>query len=308
MGTPAFAGAILKDLLSWERACVVGVFTQPDRPCGRGQKCRPSEVKCLAVDANLPVFQPKTLRNNPPELQTIVALRPDFIVVAAYGLILPSGVLSAPVHGCLNAHASILPKYRGAAPIQRAIMAGEDETGLSIMLMDEGLDTGPVLLEEKTPISLDDTAGDLHDRLAAMAGPLLRRAMSGFVDGTLVPAPQDHARASYAAKIDKSEGLIDWDRPARQVHDQIRALSPWPGAFFDWKRPDGEVLRLTVWPGRIGPENSHAIAPGVMTGVAAGELGIACRDRIYQISRLTPANRPTQEAKAFACGYLNDCP
>ena len=306
MGTPAFAATILKHLLKYDQAEVVAVFTQPDRPCGRGQQCRPSEVKILAIEAGLPIFQPLSLKN-PDALRQISDLAPDIMVVAAYGLMLPGLILSLPPLGCLNVHASLLPRYRGAAPIQRAIMAGERETGVSIMLMEETLDTGPVLLAKSTPIGPDETAGELHDRLAEMGGALLLKALDSWRQGCIKAAPQNNAEATYAAKIDKTEGKIDWKRTAAQVHNHIRGLTPWPGAYYDWKRPDKTPMRLTLLPGSPGAKNENT-PPGAMLGLIGEALGIACADRLYLVKEVIPANRARQNSRAFACGYLNECP
>ena len=305
MGTPAFAATILKHLLKYDQAEVAAVFTQPDRPCGRGQRCRPSEVKTLALATGLPIFQPASLKN-PDALRPLCDLAPDILVVAAYGLILPGLILSLPSLGCLNVHASLLPRYRGAAPIQRAIMAGERETGVSIMLMEETLDAGPMLLAKSTPIGPDETAGELHDRLAEMGGVLLLKALDGWRRGRIKAVPQNNAEATYAAKIGKTEGEIDWNKTAAQVHNHIRGLTPCPGAYYDWKRPDKTPLRLTLLPGSPGARNENT-PPGAMVGLIDEALGIACADRLYLVKEVIPANRARQNASAFACGYLNEC-
>jgi methionyl-tRNA formyltransferase len=229
MGTPDFSVPALDALVAagHEVACV---YTQPPRPGGRGQRPRPSAVQARAEALGLPVRSPVNFRE-PADRDRMAALGADLGVVVAYGLILPQAVLSGPAAGCLNIHASLLPRWRGAAPIQRAILAGDAETGVSIMRMEAGLDTGPVLLREAVPIAPGDTAGTLHDALAALGARLIVEALARL-DG-LVAVPQDEAVATYAAKIDKAEARVDWTRPAEAVDRQIRGLSPNPGAWTE---------------------------------------------------------------------------
>jgi methionyl-tRNA formyltransferase len=230
-GTPDFAATALNALIE-AGYTVVGVYSQPDRPAGRGRKLMPSPVKQVALDAGIPVFQPVSLKPEDAQ-QELAALKPDVMVVAAYGLILPKAVLDIPTHGCLNIHASLLPRWRGAAPIQRAIAAGDAETGITIMQMDEGLDTGNMLLKITTPIHADDTGGALHDRLADMGGKAIVEALEQLTNGELSPEPQNDANASYAHKLSKEEGHIDWSRSALEIERLIRAFNPWPGTFAD---------------------------------------------------------------------------
>lgn len=239
MGTPDFAVPALEALHEAGHD-ILAVYTQPARPAGRGQKPRPGPVAARAEALGLVLRQPRSLRG-PEEQDAFAALAPELAVVVAYGLILPPAVLSVPPRGCLNIHASLLPRWRGAAPIQRAIMAGDAETGVCIMQMEAGLDTGPVLLRAATPIGPQETAAQLHDRLAAMGAGLIVEALTGL-DG-LTPAPQPETGVSYAAKIDKAEARIDWSRPAPEVDRLIRALSPHPGA---WTEAAGERLKLTA--------------------------------------------------------------
>ncbi|KPQ30749.1 MAG: methionyl-tRNA formyltransferase [Marinobacter excellens HL-55] len=230
-GTPDFAATALKALLNAGHT-VVGVYSQPDRPAGRGRKLMPSPVKQVALDANLPVFQPDSLKPEDAQ-QELAALQPDVMIVAAYGLILPKAVLTIPSYGCLNIHASLLPRWRGAAPIQRAIAAGDRETGITIMQMDVGLDTGDMLLKETTPIRPDDTGGSLHDRLAEMGGKAIITALISLGKGELTGEPQIDDDANYAHKLSKEEGHIDWTRSAPEIERLIRAFNPWPGTFTD---------------------------------------------------------------------------
>jgi methionyl-tRNA formyltransferase len=276
MGTPDFSVPSLQALIETQN--VVGVVTQPDKPAGRGQQLTPSPVKVLAQAAGIPVYQPKSLRTE-AAAEPLRQWAPDVIVVAAFGQILRPHVLDLPPHGCLNVHASLLPRWRGAAPIQRAIMAGDGETGVCIMRMDEGLDTGPVCLMERVAIGPDETAGALHDRLAAIGADLMVRALAALSRGGLDARPQADDGVTYAAKIDKAEAHIDWSRPAAVLHDHVRGLSPFPGAWF--AGPDGrtrvKVLRAEQGRGE-GP-------PGTVLDDA---LTVACGDgalRLIEVQR-----------------------
>lgn len=237
MGTPEFAVPALKALLE-SRHQVVGVVTNPDKPVGRGNKMQGSPVKQAALEAGVEVFQPKSLRK-PESLAQLQAWAPDLIVVAAYGKILPPSVLALPELGCLNIHASILPKYRGAAPINWAIVRGESVSGVTIMQMEEGLDTGPMLLEQTVSIEPADTAQQLHDKLYVLGGPLLLEAIDGLLDGSLQPRPQDDSVATWAPMLKREDGEVDWSLSAQQLHDKIRGFYPWPGAYTYW-HPDGQ--------------------------------------------------------------------
>ena len=259
MGTPEFSVPILRALAAQHQ--IVAVYTQPPRPAGRGKKDRPSPVQAAAEGLSLPVRHPASLRDTAAQAE-FAALGADLAVVVAYGLILPQGVLDAPAQGCLNIHASLLPRWRGAAPIQRAILAGDSETGLCIMAMEAGLDTGPVLLRAATPIGAEETTGDLHDRLSALGAGLVVEALARLDD--LVPQPQPEAGVTYAAKIDKAEARVDWTRPAIAVDRQIRGLSPFPGA---WCQLGGERLKLL---------RSRVVAGEGAAGTVLSGLTIAC--------------------------------
>ncbi|HHJ13462.1 MAG TPA: methionyl-tRNA formyltransferase [Gammaproteobacteria bacterium] len=263
-GTPDFSVPVLQALLDSTHE-VVGVYCQPDRPAGRGRKLKAGPVKQLALEAGLPVFQPRTLKGA-AEQATLERLAPDLMVVVAYGLILPRPVLQLPRLGCVNLHASLLPRWRGAAPIQRAILAGDRESGVCLMQMEEGLDTGPVLAEVRTPIREDDTGGSLHDRLSGLAAQLLAQHLDALAQGSLEPVAQDESRATYAAKLDKAEAALDWRRDAPALARQVRAFNPWPVAHAGYR---GKPLR--VWRA-CALEGDASRPPG--TVVAAGRAGI----------------------------------
>lgn len=253
-GTPEFAVPTLLALMGSAHQ-LVGVLTQPDRPRGRGQRLSPSPVKA-AVDPSVPVAQPATLRS-PEDRAQLASWRPDVLVVVAYGLILPKAVLEIPRLGCVNAHASLLPRWRGAAPVERALLAGDETTGVTIMLMEEGLDTGPILLQRAMTIDPHDTAASLRGKLAESGAPLLLEALHGLADGTLHPRPQPAAGVTYARKLEKREAPIDWSQSAVQIERQVRALQPWPVA--ETARTDlgtGIPDRLLVHGARVAPGGS----------------------------------------------------
>jgi methionyl-tRNA formyltransferase len=286
MGTPDFSVPAL-DALAAAGHEIAAVYTQPPRPAGRGQKDRPSPVHLRAEALGLPVRHPKTLRT--PEAQAeFAALQADIAVVVAYGLILPKPVLDAPRHGCLNIHASLLPRWRGAAPIHRAVLAGDAETGVCTMQMEEGLDTGPVLLRAATPIGPTDTTGDLHDRLAALGAALIVDALARLAD--LRPEPQPEEGVTYAAKIDKAEAAVDWTRPAPEIDRQIRGLSPFPGA---WTTHEGRRLKLL--------RSRLADGQGAPGEVLRG-LTIACGAGAADILEVQAEGRARQDAASFLRG------
>src|SRR6056297_2700377 len=265
MGTPEFSVPVLDALVAAGQD-IAAVYSQPPRPAGRGKKDRPTPVHARAKALGLPVRTPASLRG--AEAQTaLAALRAEAAVVVAYGLILPQPVLDAPARGCLNIHASLLPRWRGAAPIHRAVMDGDAETGVCIMRMEAGLDTGPVLLREATPIGAEDTTGDLHDRLSAMGARLIVETLARR--DRLVAEPQPEDGVTYAAKIDKAEARIDWSRPAAGIDRQIRGLSPFPGAWCEIGAERVKLLRS-----RLLPERAEA-SPGTVLGSA---LKVVCGD------------------------------
>lgn len=293
-GTPHFALPALRALLA-SRHQVVGVLTQPDRPAGRGRELRASPVKLLAATyPGLPIAQPATLKT--AEGRAVLhGWSPDLVVVVAYGLILPPPVLMLPRMGCLNIHGSILPRWRGAAPIQRAILAGDTETGITIMQLDEGLDTGPVLLERRHPIGLHDTAGELHDALSELGAAALLEAIDGLITGDLLPRAQPAEGVTYAAKIEKSEARIDWSATAVQVDRRIRAFNPWPVAET---RLAGEGLRLLR--SRVVDAVAREAVPGTVLGLADDGLRIACGAGVVAVSELQRAGKRPVSARDFA--------
>ena len=275
-GTPEFAAVALRRMLD-AGLDVVLVLTQPDRPAGRGLKLQASPVKQLAQAHDIALAQPRGLKldgQHPDDAQAtraaLEAARPDVVVVAAYGLILPRWLLELPRLGCLNIHASLLPRWRGAAPIQRAIEAGDERTGITVMQMDAGLDTGDMLMSEAIAIAPDDTGATLHDWLAALGGRLIVQALEAAARGTLVRTPQSAEGATYARKIDKSEAVIDWQRPAAEIERRIRAFDPQPGCHFEFERQMLKVWRADVCAGFSGE-------PGVAR-VMDGRLRVACGD------------------------------
>ncbi|MGB9826688.1 MAG: methionyl-tRNA formyltransferase, partial [Desulfofundulus sp.] len=263
MGTPDFAVPALRALVG-SRYPVVGVVTRPDRPRGRGRKIQPSPVKQVALHMGLPVLQPVRVRDA-AFVEQLKQLEPEVIVVAAFGQILPPSILYLPPRGCINIHASLLPRYRGAAPIHRAIMNGERETGVTIMLMDEGLDTGDILLQQPVAIGEADNAGVLHDRLAQLGAELLLQTLNLLEKGLLHAQPQEDSLATYAPPLTLQDEIIDWERPARDLYNQIRGLDPWPGARTWW----GERV-FKIW--RAGLKEA-AVPGGVLPGqvLEAGE-------------------------------------
>ncbi len=268
-GTPDFALPPLRALLAAPHE-LVAVYTQPDRPAGRGRRLRPSPVKQLAEAEGVPVRQPVSLKH--PEVQAELAeLAPDLMVVVAYGLLLPPAVLALPRRGCVNIHASLLPRWRGAAPIQRAILAGDEETGVSLMQMEAGLDTGPVLAWSRCPIGAQDTAAVLHDRLAEMGGRLLADNLDALLQGALTPEPQDDARATYAAKLVKAEAVIDWQRDAPELLRQVNAFNPWPVAQTGLH---GQTLR--IWRAQVVDGAPQVARPGCVIDAGRQGIDVAC--------------------------------
>jgi methionyl-tRNA formyltransferase len=289
-GTPEFAAVSLEALLA-ARHEVTLVLTQPDRPAGRGLKPQASAVKRLALDHGLRVFQPAKL-NDAASLSAISAARPQVIVVAAYGRLLPPALLALPARGCINVHASLLPRWRGAAPIQRALLAGDAETGVTIMQMDEGLDTGAMLLRRAVPIEPEDTAGSLHDRLAMLGAQLLVEALMN----NPAPCAQDAAAATYAPRIEKREAAIDWRKPAAEIGRLVRAFNPAPGAQT---RMDGEVFK--IW--RAGIEPGTAAAPGTVSATGPDGIVVACGKDALRITELQRAGGKRLPTQAFLSGF-----
>jgi len=289
-GTPEFAAASLNALLQAPHN-ICAVYTQPDRPAGRGRKLTPSPVKQLALQYELPVLQPETLKA-PEVQQQLRSFNADLMVVVAYGLLLPPAVLQAPRLGCINVHASLLPRWRGAAPIQRAILAGDAQTGVTIMQMDEGLDTGDMLLSKTTPIHADDTAQTLHDRLADIGATALAESLQLLAEDSLVPEQQDNARATYAAKLQKAEAQIDWRQSAEQLQRLIRAFNPWPVAQTSM---DGVTLR--IWNAKLLPAAEAPKTVGKVPGTVLHEsragIDVVTGKDVLRITQLQlPGGKP----------------
>ncbi len=292
MGTPAFAVPTL-DALCASGHTVVAAYTQPPRAAARGHNVRPTPVAVRAEAAGTEVRTPPSLKSEEAQA-AFAALEPDLTVTVAYGLILPSAVLAAPRLGCINAHASLLPRWRGAAPIQRAIMAGDTETGVTIMRMDEGLDTGPILMAERVPIGPETTGGTLHDTLAALSAPLVVEAIDALAAGSIEETPQSNEGATYAAKLKKNEAVIDWRTPAAQIERTVRALAPRPSAWFDH---DGERIKVLA-------AEEAAATPGAAPGTIIDKaLTVACGDgSALRPTRLQRAGKATMGTDAFLRG------
>ena len=288
-GTPEFAAQSLRAILSTENQVVL-VLTQPDRPAGRGMVLQPSAVKQVASEHGIEVFQPPTLRD-PAAQARLAAVGADAMVVAAYGLILPQTVLDLPRHGCINIHASLLPRWRGAAPIQRAIQAGDTETGVSIMQMEAGLDTGPVLLREALPITEGDTAASLHDRLAELGARLIVDALRNL---PLTPCPQPSDGVTYAAKIDKAESMLDWRLPALQLSRQVRAFNPFPGTLAYL---DGTSVK--IW--KAVPDANGGV-PGTVLSANKDGIVVACGEGALRLCELQKAGGKRLVAGQFLAG------
>lgn len=295
MGTPEFALPTLAGLYA-AGLPLVGVYTQPDRPSGRGKQFTPPPVKQFAAARGTPVFQPLKLRL-PEVVEELRALAPDLIVVVAFGQILPKSVLEIPRYGCINVHASLLPKYRGAAPINQAIIDGETVTGVTTMFMDVGLDTGDMLVKRSTPIGPLETAGELHDRLARLGSEAMLETLERLCAGTLVGEKQDDALSCYAPLLKKEQGRIDWSRPAPALHNQVRGLDPWPGAYT---LLDGEPLKL----GRTRPlEETHAAVPGTVLAAGGDGVRIACGCGVLVVGELQLPGRKRLPAADFLRGH-----
>jgi methionyl-tRNA formyltransferase len=294
-GTPEFSVAAL-DALHAAGHRIVAVYTQPDRPAGRGRTLSAGPVKRRALELGLHVEQPATLKSQ----EAVAGLRshdPDLLVVVAYGLILPQPILDVPRLGCLNIHASLLPRWRGAAPIQRAILAGDTRTGVTIMKMDAGLDTGPMLLVRSLEVGASESAGSLHDRLAVLGAEAIVTAIDSWAAGSVVPVVQPPDGATYAAKIRKEEAVIDWSRPAGEIARQVRAFNPWPVAETRWQ---GQQLR--IWeaePLSGGPSAVSGAVPGTVVEAAGGRLAVAAGSGSLEVHRLQLAGRNATSATEF---------
>ena len=299
IGTAELAVSSLRALGACPDYTLVGVVTQPDRPQGRKLQLKPSPVKEAAMGMGLPVLQPLKIRSE-ESLSILSDLAPDLIVVAAYGQILPQSLLDLPRWGCLNVHTSLLPKYRGAAPIQWAILNGDSETGVTLMQMDAGLDTGPMLAQQTTPISGEDTAETIHDRLATIGGELLLKSIPDWIAGRLPARPQPAEGMSYARKIEKQDGLLEWKLPARVLWNRIRGLVPWPGAFFD-RTENGATAILKVW--QAEPLAADKGEPGEVLTVDSGGIVVRCGEDALRLRVLQREGGKRLPAREFLAGY-----
>ena len=293
MGTPDFAVPALKKLAACDNHTVVAVFTQPDKPQGRKMTLTPPDVKVCAQELGIPVCQPASMKTE-EALALFKSYEPDVAVVAAYGQILPKAVLDAPKYGCVNIHGSLLPKYRGAAPIQQAVLDGEPVTGVTTMLMDVGLDTGDILLKQETAIGENETSGELFDRLAELGGDLIVETLRRMEQGDLVPQKQDEALATHTKKIDKSLCPIDFNKTAQQVHNQVRGLSPWPVATTELAGKKIKVHATRLHSGSGKPGELLSVKP----------LVIACAEGAVELTEVQPEGKKRMSAEAFAAGYL----
>ena len=296
MGTPDFAVASLRRLVE-DGHEICGVLTQPDKPKNRGHKLAPTPVKEYALTKSLAVYQPVTLRNT-EGLELVRSLNPELIAVAAYGKLLPEDILNVPPLGSINVHSSLLPKYRGAAPINWAILNGEDETGVTIQYMAEGVDTGDILAQAKTPIDLNENAAQLYDRLAQMGAELLVETVKELEAGTAKPVPQDHSQASHASMLSREQSPMDWGRTARQLHDQVRGLYPWPSATAVLDGVRCKVLRTA-----LSGEATNKASGTVLQADKKG-LRVACGDgAVLDILELQPDGKKAMAASAFLLGH-----
>jgi methionyl-tRNA formyltransferase len=295
MGTPEFAVPSLEALLKSEDQ-VVGIVTQPDRPKGRGHRLTPPPVKVIAQRTGIPLLQPLKIKT-PDFLDALAAWKPDLIAVVAFGRILHAPILNLPPRGCMNVHGSLLPKYRGAAPVQWAIINGERETGITTMLMDEGMDTGPILLQERIPIMPDDTAGTLVPRLAELGGRLLVETIRQLTAGMLTPRAQDHSQATTAPLLKKEDGVIDWSRSAQAIANRVRGLSPWPGAYTFFEHD-----RWNIWGTVANPTRSDE-QPGTIIAVTKHSIQVATGEGILEIVEIQTANSRRMNASQFLAGH-----
>lgn len=293
MGSPDFALSVLQAL--YENYPVVGVVSQPDRAAGRGRELKPPPVKTLALELGIPVIQPEKLRQ-PEALEQLRAWSPDVIVVAAFGQILRQDVLDLPPFGCINVHASLLPRWRGAAPINAVILHGDEETGVTIMKMDAGLDTGPILSQRSVRIEPDETAGSLFEKLSRLGADLLLAALPAYLSGEIVPRPQPEEGVTYAPTLKKEEGRLDFSRPAKELERKVRAFNPWPGAYFEWDGVLLKVHRAGIRPGKKR-EGERLIVDGLPA--------VGTSDGLLVLEEVQPAGKKPMPGKAFLAGARN---
>jgi len=294
MGSPDFALPSLSMLA--KNYQVVGVVTQPDRASGRGRELKAPPVKVLAQTLDIPILQPQKLRE-PESMQQLQAWQPDLIVVAAFGQILRKDILDLPRYGCINVHASLLPRWRGAAPINAAVLAGDEETGVTIMKMDVGLDTGPMLAKRPIRIKPDDTAGSLFEALSTLGADLLIETLPAYLDGKIPPQPQPEEGASYAPMLKKEDGRLDFSQPVVELERRIRAMNPWPGAWFEW---DGNLLK--VGRGVVGEGQSSMVGGRL---IFEGRPAVSCADGVLILEEVQPPGKKMMSGKAFLSGARN---
>ncbi len=293
MGSPEFAVPSLRLLA--EKYPVVGVVTQPDRPAGRGRVLTPPPIKLLAEELNLPVIQPERLRR-PEAMQALRDWAPELIVVAAFGQILRPDVLDLPHYGCINVHGSLLPRWRGAAPIHAALLHGDQQTGITIMRMDPGVDTGPMLSQGSLPILADDTSGSLIPRMAELGARLLLETLPGYLSGEIKPQPQDESLATYAPMLKKEDGLLDFSRPAQELANKVRAFNPWPGASMLWQ---GEPLKIQRAAARQA--GTAGVSPGEAC-ISQGLPAVGTTDGLLVLIEVQPAGKKSMPGKVFLQG------
>ncbi|MCF6776300.1 methionyl-tRNA formyltransferase [Thiotrichales bacterium 19X7-9] len=300
-GTPDIAATVLTDLIQSNSVNIIAAYTQPDRAAGRGKKLKESPVKTIAKTHNIAIFQPSSFKKEPQAIEQLKLLNPDLMIVIAYGLILPQTVLDIPKYGCINIHVSLLPKWRGAAPIQRAIEFGDKETGVSIMQMDQNLDTGDILNTVNCEISKDDTAQSLHDKLAKLSITPLIKTIDQIQHNSLSPSKQDNTKATYAEKITKSEGKINWNQSAVEIERKIRAFTPWPGTYT---LINGENVKL--FDANL-VEQTHKYKPGTVINLSKKDIQIATGNGILAITKLQfPGKKPMSLSEIINGRALND--
>ena len=303
MGSPQFAVPTLEALA--RDHTILAVFTQPDKPAGRGQQLAAVPVKQWSMAQGVPVHQPRSFRKEPQAIDVLRDLRPEVIVVAAYGLILPPAVLDVPPRGCLNVHGSILPRHRGAAPIAAAILAGDAETGITIMKMDAGLDTGPLLSVAREPIRPDDTTASLSERLSLIGAQLMAGTLPKYLSGAIAPQPQPEEGATYSPRIDKADAQIDWRKPAAEIERMVRAYTPWPGAQTMWNGQLVKVLKAEISPtGALRRDQGSGLGDqaGLVVKSDDGSIGVVTGEGMLILKEIQLAGRKAMKAEDFVRG------